>query len=289
MSGDFKLGVLIGLLILALMVIFLTNKPKTDDLAPGLADQQEAFVPEPQRPPEAAGGARQPSFAEAEHEPTADGVSLLSVQERSAAATKPKELVITQAASDDRTVAAQIGGRSRSAQPDTAVDGVRADSAEAIETQAGRPAKEIDESTFPLIHVAAKGETLSSISAKYYGTHKWFRHIHRANSSSMKSPDAVSVGQKIKVPAPPKTSRPAAPAAPALTAKADAKPGELRTTPSFVPRKHTVQKGESLCHISRTYYNGDESMWKRILDANKGQISDPRKLRVGASLVIPPI
>lgn len=278
MSGDFKLGVLIGLLILALMVIFLTNKPRTDELASDSAlapDQQEAFVTEEPGLAEAI----EPDFAQAQTQTTPSDAALLSVQEPAAASAQPKELLITQAASDDRTVAAQIGGRRPS---DTQPDSVAGESVEADPA-----AKKIEDSTFPLLHVAAKGETLSSISAKYYGTHKWFRHIYKANAGTMKNPDAVSVGQKITVPAPPKVRVQAAPAEPTRAAKAQAP--SARSMPSFVPRKHTVKKGDSLCQISRTYYNGDESMWKRILNANRKRISNPRKLRVGAMLVIPAI
>ena len=51
-------------------------------------------------------------------------------------------------------------------------------------------------------------------------------------------------------------------------------------------RYHTVQKKETLYSISRQYY-GDQSKWKEIYAANRSEIADPNKIRVGQRLVIP--
>jgi len=51
-------------------------------------------------------------------------------------------------------------------------------------------------------------------------------------------------------------------------------------------RYHTVQKKETLYSISRQYY-GDQSKWKDIYAANRSEIGDPNKIRVGQKLVIP--
>jgi len=51
-------------------------------------------------------------------------------------------------------------------------------------------------------------------------------------------------------------------------------------------RYHTVQKKETLYSISRQYY-GDHTKWKEIYAANKSEISDPNKIRVGQRLMIP--
>jgi len=51
-------------------------------------------------------------------------------------------------------------------------------------------------------------------------------------------------------------------------------------------RFHTVQKKDTLYSLARQYY-GDQSRWKDIYQANKGDISDPNKIRVGQRLAIP--
>ena len=51
-------------------------------------------------------------------------------------------------------------------------------------------------------------------------------------------------------------------------------------------RYHTVQKKETLYALARQYYN-DQSRWKDIYEANRAEIGDPNKIRVGQRLVIP--
>ncbi len=49
---------------------------------------------------------------------------------------------------------------------------------------------------------------------------------------------------------------------------------------------HVVQSGETLSSISRKYY-GNPNLWRRIIDANRGQIPDGVTIRPGMELRIP--
>lgn len=50
-------------------------------------------------------------------------------------------------------------------------------------------------------HTVTKGETLQTISQKYYGTTKNWRKIFNANRDRLpKGPDDISVGMKLKIP-----------------------------------------------------------------------------------------
>ena len=49
---------------------------------------------------------------------------------------------------------------------------------------------------------------------------------------------------------------------------------------------HTVQKKDTLYSLARQYYN-DQHRWKDIYEANRSEIGDPNKIRVGQRLVIP--
>lgn len=51
-------------------------------------------------------------------------------------------------------------------------------------------------------------------------------------------------------------------------------------------RTYVVKKGDTLSEIAQKFY-GDPNKWKRIYDANKSRIKDPKKLQVGTKLVIP--
>jgi len=62
---------------------------------------------------------------------------------------------------------------------------------------------------------------------------------------------------------------------------------ESKPAPEPPKRWHTVRKGERLIGISRQYYQTG-AYWKAILEANKHILSDPRKLRPGMKILIPP-
>jgi nucleoid-associated protein YgaU len=50
---------------------------------------------------------------------------------------------------------------------------------------------------------------------------------------------------------------------------------------------YTVQSGDTLSKISKQFY-GDAGKYMKIFDANKDQLSDPNKIKVGQVLQVPP-
>lgn len=50
------------------------------------------------------------------------------------------------------------------------------------------------------IHEVVAGETLSGIASKYLGTHRRYQELFEANRDVLKSPDAIKVGMKLKIP-----------------------------------------------------------------------------------------
>ena len=51
-------------------------------------------------------------------------------------------------------------------------------------------------------------------------------------------------------------------------------------------RYHTVVKGDTLYGLARRYYS-DQRRWKDLYEANRSEINDPNRIRVGQRLVIP--
>jgi len=49
---------------------------------------------------------------------------------------------------------------------------------------------------------------------------------------------------------------------------------------------YTVQSGDSLSKIAKKFY-GDASLYPKIFEANRDQLSDPDKIRAGQSLKLP--
>jgi nucleoid-associated protein YgaU len=54
----------------------------------------------------------------------------------------------------------------------------------------------------------------------------------------------------------------------------------------YLNQSYTVKAEDSLSKIAMEFY-GNIKEWNKILEANKDQISNPNKIRVGQKLVIP--
>lgn len=61
----------------------------------------------------------------------------------------------------------------------------------------------------------------------------------------------------------------------------------ISTPITTATRYHTVAKKDTLYAIARLYYNGDQSRWKDIYEANRAEIPNPNMIRIGQRLVIP--
>ena len=77
----------------------------------------------------------------------------------------------------------------------------------------------------------------------------------------------------------------------ALDNKPAAQPGSPRAaTPGFTSatehRMHDVAAGDTLSELAQRYY-GDASKYNKIFEANRDQLKDPDKIRVGQKLRIP--
>ena len=51
---------------------------------------------------------------------------------------------------------------------------------------------------------------------------------------------------------------------------------------------YTVKKGDTLWNIAKKYY-GDGRKWRKILEANTDKVKNPRTMRIGIQLNIPPL
>jgi nucleoid-associated protein YgaU len=130
----------------------------------------------------------------------------------------------------------------------------------------------------PRYHVVQKGETLSEISKRYYGTVRKWREILEANRDVVPDERLLRPGTRLKIPG-------AADAE--VAAAAQSRPALSSTASAASPgRTYTVQKGDTLYRIAEKFY-GDGSRWKDIHQANRALIPEARLLRPGMELVIP--
>lgn len=127
-------------------------------------------------------------------------------------------------------------------------------------------------------YVIRPGDTLESIARSLWGDSGLWPAIARSNP--LKDPRRLAVGETIRVPVDPENIQgrvvAGEGAAPASTPTAD---------PGWV--EYTVQPGDSLTRIARSYY-GSVRFADAIFEANRETLSSPDALRVGQVLRLPP-
>lgn len=117
-------------------------------------------------------------------------------------------------------------------------------------------------------HVVRKGETLSDISKKYYGTVKLHKFIMKANDIS--DADRILVGQRLRIP-----PKPVGISSGASIVEGAIKPGE---------QSYVVRSGDRLIGISMRFYG--DARYHELIGKRNG-ITDPRTLRAGDAIIIP--
>jgi nucleoid-associated protein YgaU len=146
-------------------------------------------------------------------------------------------------------------------------------------------------------HVVQSGEILPVIAKHYYGPEEGNRRIviqklYEANTSVLKSPDHVRVGQKLTIPQLNELLRTdEVVRAPSATKGVFEKISEV-----FVPvekkdigsiSEYTVRKGDNLWSIAQQKL-GDGNRYKEIARLNKSKIKSASDVVIGTRLIIPP-
>ncbi|MCC6579570.1 MAG: LysM peptidoglycan-binding domain-containing protein [Phycisphaeraceae bacterium] len=128
--------------------------------------------------------------------------------------------------------------------------------------------------------VVEPGQTLSIIAEEHLGASKRWDEILAANRDTLKSPDQLKVGMKLRLPEKATggfLDHAATTGGPTPSAKpATAKPVNT----------YTIRTGDTLVTISRVTL-GDGKHWRRIYELNRDQLSDPDSIEVGMTLKVP--
>jgi nucleoid-associated protein YgaU len=151
------------------------------------------------------------------------------------------------------------------------------------------------------MHVVKSGEILPFIAKHYYGPEEGNRRIviqklYEVNSSILKSPDHICVGQKLTIPTEEEMDQLVNPSSEVV--KAPSASEILRKKASDILdwadkkdirsiSEYTVRKGDNLWSIAEQNL-GDGNRYKEIAQLNKGRIRNANDVAVGTRLVIPP-
>ena len=132
------------------------------------------------------------------------------------------------------------------------------------------------------IHKVQSNDDLHKIAKKYYGdTSKWLL-IFNANQDKIHDRNSLKIGTELIIPGEKPSSQKikietTTPALSQVTKVEDT----IQTG-----KKHTVQQSDSLYKLAVKYYDNG-SKWNKILEANKHILKNQNSLKVGQELVIP--
>ena len=127
---------------------------------------------------------------------------------------------------------------------------------------------EVPESA-PRVEKPQAGDTLGGIAHKLLGSAKHASKI--ATLNNIDDPRTIQLGRTLRIP---ELNKPTS---------------EPVSTSSAIPANattHVIQDGETLSDIANDYL-GSPHKWMQIWEANKSRISNPDRLKVGVSIVIP--
>ena len=111
-----------------------------------------------------------------------------------------------------------------------------------------------------------KGDTLASISKRFYGNSMEFKRIIRANKDIKRASTRLRLGQKIIIPM--------------------VKPKKVDKKITKKRRVITVKKGDTLAIIAKRFY-GDSSKFKKIINANYKIKNERSRLHIGQKIYVP--
>ena len=170
MQRDTKIGIAIGVLLVALVVIFWWAQQEENTLRVPPAEERPVAVEGITEPPTAPTGG-----SDAGIDPAA--VDMADVLGRAAERL------------EDKTGAAEGSG-------DEAVGSDGSQEGGVAGSGATPPAGEVKART----HVVRSGETLTGIAKEYYGAGASWRRIYEANRAVIPDPDRLGVGMKLTIP-----------------------------------------------------------------------------------------
>lgn len=281
MKRDVQVGVVLGVIILAIIGVFLSTRTAV----------KEPAIPIPEF--EEDSKMRLLDITDLSKETKDSAITGESINETAEIAqnknieqTKIEVInaVKTENQSKEDNVVEGTWNKSESERP---INVVVSENKEVISSQGEEEFKDIDinevqvSSSKLRVHKVQQNDSLSKIANKYYRDESKWLLIFNANRDKLPDRNSLKIGTELFIPEE-KTivqSTKEETAIPTLMQMT-----EVEDTKSS--RRHTIQKGDSLYKIALQYYK-DGSKWNKILEVNKEIIKNQNSLPVGAEIEIP--
>lgn len=138
------------------------------------------------------------------------------------------------------------------------------------------------------IHKVQSKEDLCKIAKKYYGDASKWNVIFNANRDKIQDQNSLKIGMDLIIPEEKVVSQKlktemTTPSLSHVVEVEDEKPAE---TLKLAGKTHVVQQGDSFYKLAVKYYN-DGAKWNKIFDANKRILKNQKSLKLGQELIIP--
>ena len=132
------------------------------------------------------------------------------------------------------------------------------------------------------VHKVQSNDDLHKIAKKYYGDISKWLLIFNANQDKIHDRNSLKIGTELIIPEEKPSSQKTKIE---TTTPTLSQVTEVEGTAQTV-KKHTVQQSDSLYKLAVKYYNNG-AKWNKILEANKHILKNQNSLKVGQELVIP--
>ncbi|MDD5064819.1 MAG: LysM peptidoglycan-binding domain-containing protein [Phycisphaerae bacterium] len=278
MASDAKIGLLLGLVFIFIIALVINGLPSfhesgnNNELTTKMVRSQNNL----------------PAIAAKER-----GV----INMRESVEQKPAQVELPSAGNQD-IIPAMTAAENTSIIKETAAEQAIAVAAQAVAAIDESPKAESDETLLSKIYVVSKGDSLASIARKFYGSRQGNKlinitRIFKANRKQLKSPDELSVGQKLVIP-------PLVASAPDKDRIVNVLSGTEFTKVESIGDRHllansspaeqnssyVVREGDSLWQIAADQL-GSGSRCSEIAELNAGVLDSEDNLFVGMNLKLP--
>jgi len=279
MKRDVQVGVTLGVIILAIIGVFLSTRttvkeptipiPETEEETQVGALDINELSPDPQN-------ASQESFKE-----------VTTAEQKASVVTSTTKIDEQPVEKEDNIIEGEWKKAKEKEPINIAANDTKVSAVSNMEDWKDVPSGDVKKAISKFkTHKVQYNDSLHKIAKKYYGDESRWLLIFNANQDKIQDRNSLKIGTELIIPEEKTAAQKiqtetkteiTTPSLSQIVEVEDAKP---------TARKHIIQQGDSLYTLAIKYYN-DGTKWNKIFDANKRSLKDQKSLKIGQELVIP--